>query len=241
MPGEERDDDVTLELLWGDRTRPRRGPRPGLSVERIVGTGIEVADTDGLSAVSMSRVAKSLGSPLMSLYRYVHSKDQLVQLMLDAAIGPPPDLAAVPGGWRPKLERWARENERVFRAHPWTLTVVTVRRVVGPNEMAWLESALEVVADIGLSDGEMLNAVLLVNAYARGNAQNSVHTADAALQTGRGWPPVYSTIFANEATRQRFPRVAGLSEAGVMGKSSDDFGLARILDGIQGYVDGRET
>ena len=83
-----------LQLLWGLQERPRRGPKPGLSLERIVDAAIGLADAGGLAAVSMARVAAELGFTTMSLYRYVPTKDDLLELMVDAASGLPPADAA---------------------------------------------------------------------------------------------------------------------------------------------------
>ena len=80
----------TVAVAWGVRGRPHKGPRPGLSLERIVAAAIRLADAEGLAAVSMSRVATALGTAPMSLYRYVAAKDELLALMVDAAYGPPP-------------------------------------------------------------------------------------------------------------------------------------------------------
>jgi hypothetical protein len=68
---------ASLAAAWGRRERPSRGPRPGLSLDRIADAGVRVAQTEGLAAVSMARVAQELGTSTMSLYRYVASKDEL--------------------------------------------------------------------------------------------------------------------------------------------------------------------
>src|SRR3954454_975615 len=78
-----------VALSWGVAEHPQRGPKRELSIERIVDTAIEVADTDGLGAVSMSRIATELGFTTMSLYRYVTSKDDVLALMQDAVCAIP--------------------------------------------------------------------------------------------------------------------------------------------------------
>ena len=75
-----------LVLLWGRRERPTRGPKPALDIERIVRAGVEVADAEGLEALSMRKVAGRLGVGTMSLYRYVPSKQELLDLMFDATL-----------------------------------------------------------------------------------------------------------------------------------------------------------
>lgn len=89
---------TSLEAAWGLRDRPAKGPKPGLSLERIVAAAVGVAASDGLAAVSMGRVAQELGASTMSLYRYVSAKDELYVLMQEAAVGPPEPLSALEAG-----------------------------------------------------------------------------------------------------------------------------------------------
>ncbi|MFE5998159.1 TetR/AcrR family transcriptional regulator C-terminal domain-containing protein [Streptomyces sp. NPDC056454] len=79
----------SLELLWGTGDRPSRGPKPGLTLDRIVTAAVAVADAEGLSAVSMRRLSTELGTGTMSLYRYVPGKAELLDLMLDRVLGEP--------------------------------------------------------------------------------------------------------------------------------------------------------
>ena len=88
---------AAVAAAWGVRAHPGKGPKPGLSLERIVAAAVKIASRDGLDAVSMSRVAAELGASTMSLYRYVNAKDELVKLMIDAAWGSPPAPEAEPG------------------------------------------------------------------------------------------------------------------------------------------------
>ncbi|PCG81698.1 TetR family transcriptional regulator [Streptomyces sp. WZ.A104] len=88
----------SLELLWGTGERPSRGPKPGLTLDRIVTAAIAVADAEGLSAVSMRRLSTELGTGTMSLYRYVPGKAELLDLMLDRVLGEP--LPTGPAGER---------------------------------------------------------------------------------------------------------------------------------------------
>src|SRR5262245_7490656 len=96
---------ASLEAAWGLRGRPARGPRPGLSLERIVGAAVRVAGAEGLAAVSMSRVAAELGTAPMSLYRYVAAKDELLGLMMDAAFSPAPAPPHDGEDWRAGMSR----------------------------------------------------------------------------------------------------------------------------------------
>lgn len=79
--------------LWGRETVPRKGPRPRLDLDTITAAAVELADAGGLAAVSMSSVAERVDVATMALYRYVGSKDELLILMAEAALPPPPQPA----------------------------------------------------------------------------------------------------------------------------------------------------
>ena len=109
----------TLELLWETGRRPSRGPKPTLTLDRIVEAAIRVADTEGLEGLSMRRVAAELGTGTMSLYRYVPGKGELLDLMLDRVQRPsenPADLGD--DGWRTALEALARAPSPSTAATP---------------------------------------------------------------------------------------------------------------------------
>ena len=80
-----------VALAWGIAASPQRGPKREMSVERIVEAAVEIADAEGLGAVSMAAVAARLGYTPMSLYRYVTAKDDLILLMQEEATGLPPE------------------------------------------------------------------------------------------------------------------------------------------------------
>src|SRR6266540_1253229 len=100
----------SIALLWRTRERPTRGGRSGLSVERIVRAAIEIADAEGLAALSMRRVAERLGAGTMSLYTHVPGKAELLDVMLDTVYGERAMPEDVPGGWRGRLKLIARQN-----------------------------------------------------------------------------------------------------------------------------------
>src|SRR5699024_7957447 len=109
-------------IAWGIEEAPQRGPSRGLSHERIVAAGIEIADAEGLGAVTMAAVAKALGFTTMSLYRYVSSKDELLMLMQDAAVKLP-EGDTLPPRWQDRLRAWADLVRDAYRSHPWALEI----------------------------------------------------------------------------------------------------------------------
>jgi AcrR family transcriptional regulator len=235
---------ASIEAAWGLRERPAKGPKPGLSLERIVAAGVKVASTEGLAAVSMSRVATELGSSPMSLYRYVAAKEELLTLMVDAALGS--DAAADDGepGWRAGLSRWAWGYHDRLRRHPWVLHIPISAPPVTPNQIAWLEDGLRVLRDSGLSEPEKMSVILLVSGFVRSEAMLTADIAAATAVAGREVMPSWSATLRRLTDAQRFPALhaALASQAFDSDDDPDDefaFGLERILDGIGALVSTR--
>ena len=241
----------TITLLWGIGKGPTRGPKPALSVGRIAGAAIEVADADGMGALSMRRVAERLGISTMSLYTYVPGKAELVDVMLDTAFGEVADSEKTePAGWRAGLGWIARENWALYHRHPWMLQVATVSRPpLGPNVFAKYDRELRVVDGIGLTEVEMDSVLALVLEHAQGAARRSVEAAEAEKRTGR---TDYEWWLANEPLLEEvfdpdlYPTASrvGHAAAEVYGSAYDpeyafEFGLQRLLDGIETLVRAR--
>jgi AcrR family transcriptional regulator len=233
----------SIEMLWGEKERPRRGPKPGLSVDQIVRTAIAMADAQGLAAVSMDRVAGELGFTEMSLYRYVPGKSELIDLMLDVGLGEAPVLDGASGAWRSKLEEWARQLWLVFDRHPWSLEASGRLRVMGPNELAWLESALGALSTTGLTRRERHAACLVVLGHVRSMAQFSVKMP----QGQRGLTGVEWEVATRELLQKhgdRYPELIATLSSRALGPSRNDplkFGLRCVLDGIGLLVAEHET
>jgi AcrR family transcriptional regulator len=220
-----------IALLWDRPAAPRRGPRPALNLEAIGQAGTGIADADGLAAVTMQRVAAALGVTKMALYRYVPGKAELVALMIDLAIGEAPRFDGAAGDWRLRLDRWARQMFGRFCRHPWALEVTVGARVIGPEELGWMEEAVAALAGTGLAGGEMLDVVATLAGHVRAIAQQR-----SALADGRPEQAMAAAITGLLHGRQeRFPALtAALGSAAEHGSQDNalDFGLACILDGV---------
>ena len=156
----------SVSLLWGLQEKGRRGgPKPALSLERIVAAAVELADEGGVAALSMARLAEKLGFTTMSLYRYVSSKDDLMLLALDAAIGLPAYVPA--GSWKDQVRQWSQELTLFYRAHPWVLDVAISGLPAGPNQLAWFDRGLGALSTTTLDPGEKASSVLLLATFVR--------------------------------------------------------------------------
>lgn len=240
----------TMALLWGTRKRSGRGPKPGLSVERIVRAAIEVADAEGVAALSMRHVADRLGVSTMSLYTYVPSKAELIDVMLDAVLGEAVGTNDAAGGWRERLESVARENWALYHRHPWMLRVAAMSRPpLGPNVIAKYDHELRAVDGIGLTDVEMDSVLTLVLGYVQGAARTSVEASQAERSTGmtdaEWWSanaPLLEKVFdpGRYPTASRVGLAAGEAyEAAYDPEYAFEFGLRRVLDGIEALIRSR--
>ncbi|MQS17786.1 TetR/AcrR family transcriptional regulator [Streptomyces kaniharaensis] len=225
----------TVRLLWGPPAKPTRGPKPALSLERIAAAGIEIADAEGLGAVSMQKVAGLLDYTKMSLYRYVPGKAELVALMVEAAIDAPP---AGPDGldWRDRLTAWAHRLTTSFVRHPWLLDATVGPRVMGPKELAWLEQVVAALDGRGLTGAERMDAAVLLAGHVRSIAQQTRATGPNGSPEARLLVVLASLV---QQHADQYPALAvAMTEPGGRDQALD-FGLARILDGLESLISRR--
>ena len=216
---------TAVELLWGTQQRGRRGPKPALSLERIVAEAIALADAEGLANLSMQRLAERLGFTKMSLYRYVPGRAELTALMLDTALGTPPAVSAK--DWRTGLKVWSETIFERYSAHPWAIELTTGQRPIGPNELSWIEAALTSLTDTGLTGSERLDTIVLVNGHVRSLAQQLVTTESTAAYTAQLAETLTAAGDAYPATQTAFAEERQGSSDNAL-----HFGIDRILDGL---------
>ncbi len=241
-----------VDVLWGRREPAKRGPRPNLSIEQIVEAAIEIASAEGLGPLSMNRVAEKLGKSAMSLYRYVRTKDELLQLMTDvSAVKHPPPEPDPAEGWRPNLERWAYELVDLYRRFPWVLHVpLGPTPPVGPGQLAWLDRALACFRKTHLPSEIRIGVVMLLLTFIRGQVRMSQEVNQGAAGTALGYP-AYGEMLRLVVDKDHLPDLAVLVDDGVFddpeeGMSEQEFqievrfGLTMIFDGIERLVAAHE-
>ncbi|WP_328399228.1 TetR/AcrR family transcriptional regulator [Streptomyces sp. NBC_00390] len=233
----------SLELLWGTSERPSRGPKPGLTLDRIVTAAVEIADAEGLAAVSMRRLSTELGTGTMSLYRYVPGKAELLDLMLDRVAGIPLDnrtYAPDSDDWRDAVRAMARAHLDLYRAHPWLLKVNQARTVLGPSAVRGLETALAALQGMGLSDPEVISVIISVQSFVSGIARMELETAEAAQQTGMSDAEFWKSqepFLTRAMETGSYPMLAELSEDAFSPEFDHfGFGLARLVEGLEVLV-----
>jgi AcrR family transcriptional regulator len=215
----------TRELLWGLRAAPTRGPKATLTVDKIAAAALAIADAEGIEAVSMQRVADALEFTKMSLYRHVSGKADLIAVMIELGVGEPPDLRRVRGGWRPRLERWARQLSATWEAHPWVPGVTAGNRVMGPREMGWVEAAVATLDNTPLTAEERIDVVTVISGHLR-----NTHRFDVA-GTQPWHDPTHAELLRTH--RDRFPALEQLGTRHTrQPRQTREFGLRCILDGV---------
>ena len=247
MPAEP---DPVLPLLWRhvvavEEPAPRRGPRQKLTLDRVLDVAIELADTEGLAAVSMRVLAKRLGIAAMSLYTYVANRNDLVVLMVDHVFGRRA-LPPMEGSWRERLRLVAEVQLADGREHPWLLDVTGVRPWLGPGVGDRYEWQLSAVEGVGLDDVEMDQTVTLVVGFAA-NVARSEHAVRAAEKesgaTDLEWWEANAGPLGEFTAHRDYPLAGRVGQAaGEAYQAGTDpgrelaFGLERILDGIEVHI-----
>jgi AcrR family transcriptional regulator len=240
--GRHRAPDAERLPVWA-RPEPasRRAPR---TREDIAAAAMAVADAEGVDAVSMRRVARELGVGAMTLYHYLESKDDLLELMADAVVGEflvPDD--ELPSGWREGLAAIARATRAAFERHPWALQGMR-HPSGGPNGMRHFEQSLAAVASMPVPLFDRIELLTSVDDFVVGfvvreeSLRQRARAGDAAvgetarhalaayieaqLQTG-DYPNIQALMRDHSAEE-----LAGIATTG----ERFERGLARLLDGI---------
>ncbi|MDM4761723.1 TetR/AcrR family transcriptional regulator [Galbitalea sp. SE-J8] len=217
-----------LRLLWQPDDRGRPGPKPRFTRARVVEAAIAVADASGLDATTMQRVADRLGIAKMAVYRYVPGRDELLALMLDAALGDPPAREPA-AGWRVACVSWAHAAYERMLAHRWLVELLQRAHPPGPRELGWFEAGLAALDGLELTGSEKLDTLALVTGHAAGIARQN----RASATPERRLSEAIREIVADRASE--FPQTerAMRPDDGSAPDSALEFGLERILDGVE--------
>lgn len=242
-PDAEPDLPRAVALAWGVAANPQRGPKRELSIERIVEVAVGIADQGGLAAVSMAGIAGELGVTSMALYRYITGKDDLLVLMQEEGIGLPPESVREAGadGWRAGLEAWSAAMGATYREHPWLLDVPIEGTPTTPNNLAWLDVALELLDGVPLTGDQKTSAVLALIAQARWESYIMRGYTQAAEDVDSRSEELLKTL----VTADDLPYVRAALDAGVFSPDAPGdpfaFGRGLVMDGMAALVEGRAT
>ena len=232
------------------RHRERRTPPPrrdrGLSRAEIVGTAIAVADAEGPDAISMRRIARELGAGAMSLYWYVASKEELLDLMLDA-IEAEIEVPEPSGDWRADLGAFAHRTRAALSRHMWAIEFIGTRPPSGPNDVRNLERLLSLLDATGVDDFRVIMGVFMtvatfvIGAVMREAQELRFHREQERIQGAMTEAEVqaeHERFYAWFKNSDRYPHITRLMESGVDPDDPDtreerfQFSLDCVLDGI---------
>ncbi|MFC5529857.1 TetR/AcrR family transcriptional regulator [Cohnella yongneupensis] len=239
------------KLSWGIVKQSRRGPKGELSIAKIVEAAIELADRDGLAAVSMNRVASSLGFTTMSLYRYVTSKEELLLLMQDAVCDRNIPPERTDGNWREDMRGYVRACIEVFEQHPWYGDIPISGIPIAPNTLRYIDWVMRSMRDFPINDFEKMSFLLLISSYARScgiihrDMMRAIEAgASAESFSGMSFGPALRQLVTPERYPDLYPVIASGVYTGEREQDNPigndfDFGLERILDGIAVYLESK--
>ncbi|GAA2299734.1 TetR/AcrR family transcriptional regulator [Glycomyces scopariae] len=235
------DPERSLELLWREfePQQSRPGPKPRLTVDRIVEAAIAVADREG-SCFGMRSVSAELGVGAMTIYRYVPGKKELIDLMVDRISrfegDAKPDLTGMT--WRERLELLAEGTWSAYDDHPWILEINQRRPVFGPDSMAGYDFALSAFAGHDLSNREMNLVITAVMNLVTGTARQYL-MRDSAVEVPeaneREWWDVQAPYLDRAIESGRFPHLAGFTDEEAWNITAHEamrYLLERFLDGL---------
>lgn len=223
-------------LVW-ERPEPPDRPTPApLSRERIVRAAIRLADADGLDAVSLRKVAAVLDVGPMRLYGYIATKEELLDLMVDAAYG---EITPVGDGWRDVLRSLAEAVRQAAHRHEWLADLLGGRPQLGPNALASGEAVLAAMGGVDLE--VVVPAVAAVNAYVIGAVRREITERRAERASGldqRQWQATHGPYLRRTFATGRFPALAAMVHDGPHLDADENFraGLDFVLDGIAARV-----
>lgn len=242
---------ASFEMAWGVRDRPTKGPKRGLSLEQIVDAGIRVANAEGIGGVSMSHVARELGTSAMSLYRYVAAKGELLWLMIDTAFSQVDAAEPVEGTWRERLEQWSEIELAAYRQFPWILRIPVSGAPIMPNQLRFMEWGLRALGDTRLAEHEKLSTILLLTSFTRSfsllssDISAAFEAGDTIAQSATG----YGSLIRKLTSAAEFPALHAVVDSGAFEDEDNPtdaldhdfrFGLDRILDGVAALIQVRE-
>ncbi len=237
-----------LDTIWGRRTPASKGPRPSLTADQIVTAAIELADTEGIDAVSMKRLGTQLGVGAMTIYTYIPDKSTLLEMMLDAAFGET-DLPAPDTQWRTYLTQSAEAILGTYQRHPWALRVVVGGPPITPHQMRYVESTLTALGDTGLTDREMIDVTMALSYYVRGAAHLVMGIMASEQESGMA-PEEISNVYNQSMERVLDPGMFPNTLRVLTGPPDDledewddfgfRFGLECLLEGVESLINTRQ-
>ena len=227
-------------LIWARPERASKGPAPARSRSEIASAAVGLADAQGLEAVSMRKLAATLGIGAASLYSYVLSKDELHDLMVDWVEGEEAP-AALTANWRADLTELAHRIRQTIHRHPWLTGLAAGRPSFGPHALASTEHGLTAMDDLAMSIDDKLIASEALHSFVRGFVTREL-AEEQALQragiTSAEWARAVTPYMESIRQSRDFPRFSLVVQDARLPHADDSrtviftTALDRILTGL---------
>ncbi|WP_433663247.1 TetR/AcrR family transcriptional regulator [Nocardia sp. CA-128927] len=239
------DDPAAAKTDLGEHSRNGPGSSGlSLTLSHIVRAATEIADQGGSEAVTMRSTALRLGVGTMSLYRYVAGREELNDLIVDAAYGEIALPEPGPDGWRAKLELSARQEWQLYRDHPWVaqLVAATTRPPLAPNLMAYTDWRIRALDGLELEFVTKVQVAIMVGTYLQSAAVPLAYerrSARATRRTRQQWFDAKQNSIDRILPTARLPMVSQFGAAEYRAAEPAnifEFGLHRMLDGIAALI-----
>jgi AcrR family transcriptional regulator len=217
-------------MRTADHAAAHRAP---LSRDRVLRAAVALADTGGISSLSMRKLGEALGVEAMSLYNHVASKGDLLDGMIDIVFSEI-DLPSGDGDWRAAMRRRAISARQVLRRHRWAIGLMESRTSPGPATLRHHDAVLGCLRCAGFPVGLTAHAYSLLDSYIYGFA---LQEASLPFGTGEEAARVAEDISAQFASGQ-YPYLTEMAMEHVVQPGYDygdefETGLELILDALQ--------
>jgi len=209
----------------------------GLSAHKIVQGAIEIADAHGLKKLTFRRLGEHLGFGTMATYRHISSKEELILLMVDAALGCPSAAMRDASSWQSGLRLWAQAMSSRYQVHPWLIDAPMNAIPMTPNRILWLEYVLQILDKTGLALQQLLDIALLLDGHIRSVVRNANQLAKMMESDESPPSPTWLYGMLDEHT---FPMTHQVLGAGALEDNTEQdlgFGLERIISGVEVLAD----
>lgn len=184
-------------VVWLRPDRSAAGPKPQHSRSSIAHAGIGLADNHGVEAVSMRSVAAAAGSGTASLYRYFKSHDELLEVMIDT-VSAEYELGQASGSPLVELTELAVQGRAIMHRHPWLPALLLTRPSMGPNSLKYLEYALSVLSNTGISESAKLRTIAMLTAITASHVLNELGSAGTSAADDAATGKYLATIIGSD-------------------------------------------
>jgi AcrR family transcriptional regulator len=214
-------------------------PRPPLTRDRILHAALDLADRDGLGALTMRRLGAELGVEAMALYKHVANKEEILDGIVELVVARI-EIPSEEADWKQAMRRRANSAREVLSRHSWAIGLLETRGAMGPTTMRYLNAILGNLRSAGFSVENAAHAFWLLDSYVYGHV---IQETSVPLRTsGELSEPAASPL--EQDSMNEYPYLVEIGEHAMRSGYSVDrefeFGLELVLDALDEHRGGHE-